>query len=227
MPKQFTVDTTLDEMEHQSLFTRAALRADPDAQDLRGETEYWLPAIDEVRRRERERREVVADTDAQRIVANARLDIATTDFGRALFDDLRHNRESPRWKQFFRRVPSELIRQPLRNQVTLVRAWLTSGTDHVLDMHRGELAHWADAADQALVATDGTALIRGQTQIARMELAEYLTSRRDALHRRLGEIAAERGLPRSWPNSFFYVAPRRKKVAEEVEEQVEEESSND
>lgn len=218
MPKKFTVDTSLNEMERQSLFTRAALKADPDAEEFVPETDNWLPAIDEVRRTERERREVVADTDARRTVANARLDIATTAFGRDLLHDLRHDRQSPRWKQYFSQKPSKVVRQPLRNQVTMVRAWLSSGMDPTLDMHRGDLARWADQADQALVATDGTALVRGQAQIARTELAEYLTAERDRLHRRLGELAAARGLPRDWPESFFYVAPRRKKAADDDEE---------
>jgi hypothetical protein len=188
-------------------FTTAALKADPVARELASLTESWLPMIEAVRIKERGTRQAVADADAERAVANGRLDAACLRFADDLLRDVDKDTSSPRFRTFFPMAPSRFTRQALGAQVTRVRAWL-GVKDPVLEQHRAELELWSTAADQALVRTHGGALVRGETRILREELAENLTRERDGLGDALGAKARELGLPRDWPNLFFRTQSR-------------------
>src|SRR5437016_4766255 len=113
MPRKIQGDITLDDAEDEILFTRAALKADPDAQTLVPSTDTWMSLVDDARTKDREARESVMDTDARRIVANARLDAACTRFGDDLFLACGKDTKAKRWTQFFSVAVSRFIRQPL------------------------------------------------------------------------------------------------------------------
>jgi len=202
MPSQIHADMTFDDLEDEILFTRAALQADPQAAPLVGKTETWMAAVDEVRRLVRESRGEVMRTDAERAVANGRLDNACTRFGDALFLDVGKQRDHKRWTQFFKMPVSHFVRMRLSEQVTTVRGWL-GAKDAVLETYRAELTRWVEATDQALVATKATSNVRGQAWQAREQLAEDMTRERDALHEALAALGRENQLERSWPDLFF------------------------
>jgi hypothetical protein len=219
MPRQIDADMTFDDIESEILFTRAALKADPDAEDLVAATEGWLGQVDEVRGLAREVRAEVAAIDAQRITANARLDTVCTTFGDELFLAVGKDRKGKRWLQFFKVPVSSFVRQALATQVATVRGWLEEGDDEVLEKHRAELQRWATAADDALVRTRGSAAQRrGQLWQRREELADALTRERDSLHEALSARARERDLPRNFANAFFRKSTRRRRSAADDEQ---------
>jgi hypothetical protein len=205
---------TFDEVEDEILFTRAALKADPDAEDLLPMTDDWMGMLDEPRRLSLAAREALADADGSRMVSNHRLDAVCTRFGDELFLDVGKDRTARRWVQHFSTTVSKFVRQALGKQVTSVKAWLGSSTDPVLERHRETLTLWSGRADDAIVATKGTALARGSAWVAREDLAEGLTAARDGLYETLAARARERGLDREWPGVFFRKTPASSSPAE-------------
>jgi hypothetical protein len=211
VPRKISDDITFDDAEDEIGFTVATLKADPDAQDFVGETEDWMGQVDEARAKDRAARHAVMETDAARIVANRRLDIACMAFG----DDLRagcgKDSSSTRFRQFFPVSPARFVRQALGKQVTKVRAWL-GANEPLLEKHRAALTTWSQKAGEALERTDSSALVRGGSKIARERMADALTRERDGLHELLAERARDRGLPRDWPDMFFRVASRSRSM---------------
>ena len=167
--------------------------------------------IDAARAQERGARRALAETDAERAVADQRLDAACVGFGDELLLAVKKDREARRWTQFFSVPVSRFVRRALERQVSTVRGWLAlaAGQEAVLDTHRAGLERWATAADEAITRTRGTALVRGQAAQARVEMAEALTRERDGLHEALAARARERDLPREWPSVFFRLERRR------------------
>lgn len=210
MAKKLDPEMPLDEMEEEILFTRCAMRADPDAEDLAPRTDGWMGKIDVVRMLERKCRESSMFADASRSVANVRLDGACTGFADELLLAVRKDRSSTRWLQFFRIPSSVFTRQGLGKQVDVVKGWLSGSQDEVLEKHRPNLARWSQSAGDALVNTQGVALVRGELAQAREKLAEELTRERDAVRETLAARARERGLPREWPDAFFRTTRRHK-----------------
>jgi hypothetical protein len=206
MPRKITEKMSLEEIEDEILYTEAALAADPDAEDLLKITEGWLALLDGVRERDRGLRRSIAGSDAKRVIADSRLDRACTSFGNELLFVLGKDTDSPRYKQFFDLPVSRFVRMSLPRQIARVRSWLSS-EDAVFQKHKPDIAQWVGRADEALVATRALGLRRGETAIAREELAEGLTRERDGLEAALGARARERNLGRDWPKSFFRVGP--------------------
>lgn len=217
MPRKIPDDITFDDAEHEVIFTRAALAADPDAEGFLSMTDGWMPIIDEVRTAERKARIAVAEADAQRTVANSRFDQACVRFGDELFIAVGKDKTSPRWTKFFPSAVSRFVRQALPKQVQSVKGWLEAGTDPVLQTHKPELSKWSTAADAALTKTRATAVARGDAWEKREEMADSLTRERDGLHEALAAHARDKGLPRTWPDTFFRVE-RRGSAAEDAGE---------
>ncbi|AKF05034.1 hypothetical protein [Sandaracinus amylolyticus] len=213
MPRKLGSDESLDSLEDEILFTRAALEADEDAADLLTRSDDWLSLVDAARARDRSARIAEASASALRAVANGRLDDACADFGRRLA--LEAPRSSARWTRFFDTAPSAWVARALSRQVASVKAWLTISGDALLDAHRAPLARWSDAAQAALDRTAASAQVRGAARVGREELALDLTRERDGLHAALVARAAERGLPRDWPARFFRIEDRRRRRADE------------
>jgi hypothetical protein len=217
MAARIDIDDTLDHMEDEILYTRAALAADPDASDLLASTDDWLAQVDAARERDRAARVAVSEASASRRVANGRLDAACVGFGDALYLAAGKDRAAARWTRFFRgatSTASRFVRQPLRDEVAAVRAWLGVTGDDVLDAHRAELERWATAAQQALERTDATATARGEARVAREELADALTRQRDGLEAELVGRGQDRGLARDWPAVFFRTQRRSRGAPE-------------
>ena len=212
-PRKITPSLPLDDDESEVFFTRAALKADPDAKDLLPLTDGWLGMVDEARKRDRQAREAQSDADAARTVANARLDRACERFGDELFLAVDKERTSARWVQFFNVPVSKFVRQALNKQVERVQGWLQS-KDPVLEAHRKNLETWASACGAALQQTAGVATVRGEARIAREQLAEDMTRERDGLHDALTARARERNLPRDWADQFFRKVSRADGAAE-------------
>lgn len=200
--------TTLDDCEDEVLFTRAALKADPDAADLVAITDGWLGLIDEARAADRAARSAITEATALRGIANARLDDACRAFGDDLHIAVKRDRTSARWKRFFPHTVSDFVRQRLSSQISAVQGWLAVTGDDVLDKHRPELERWSKAAADALTNSSASRQARGGAQVSRESLAEDLTRERDRLEGRLTAKAHELNLPRDYSSRFFRIFSR-------------------
>jgi hypothetical protein len=209
MPRRITTDFSFDECEDEVLFTRAALKADPDATDLLPSIDGWLSLIDTARTKDREARAAIGEASALRAVSNGRLDDACRSFGDDLHLAVKKDHQAARYRRFFPRTVGTFVKQRLASQVAAVRAWLGTAGDDVLDKHHAELERWAAAVQAALDATVAGAQTRGLSLVARESLAEDLTRERDGLEAGLVARAHERGLARDWPARFFRTESRR------------------
>jgi hypothetical protein len=205
MPAQIDVDATFEEIEDQVVFTIAALGADPDAADFLPLTAGWLDRVSEARSKSLAIRQTVAKADAERIIANGRLDAACVAFADGLFLAVGKDRTSARWRTFFSSTVSTFIRQALDRQVNTVKGWLALPSDQAFEPHRAALLKWSNAAANALTKSAESAALRGQAWQSREALATALTRERDGLAEALAAHAREKGLPRDWSAMFFLV----------------------
>lgn len=208
--RQITAEMTLDDTEDEVLFTRAALKADPNASHLLPMTDDWLALVDAARVKDRQARVADADATAARVVSNFHFDHACTQFGDDLFLAVAKDRESARWTQFFPIAVSRFVKMRFDKQVQKVQAWLAPNvTEPALDKHRPVLTTWSNAAAAALGQTSGVAMVRGAALLAREQLAEDMTRERDGLHDALAGHGRTKGLPRDWPKQFFRATKRK------------------
>ncbi len=214
--RAITPDFTLDDTEDDVLFTRGAVKADPNARHLLPMTDDWLPLVDAARSKDREARVANADATAARVVSNFNLDHACTQFGDELFYAVGKDRESARWLQFFPIAVSRFIKMRFDKQIQKIQAWLAPNvTETALDKHRPALTTWSNAAATALGQTSGVAMVRGVAQLAREQLADDLTRERDGLYDTLSALGRTKNLPRDWPKQFFRVTKRNTPDSEE------------
>ncbi|MBK9266377.1 MAG: hypothetical protein IPM54_42150 [Polyangiaceae bacterium] len=208
--RKITADMPLDDDEDEVFFTRATIKADPNAADLLPMTDDWLGLIDAARAKDRQARIAETDATAARVVSNFHFDRACTAFGDDLYLAVGKNRESPRWTQFFSVAVSRFIKIRFDKQVQKVKSWLGPDVnDATLDKHRTPLTTWSNAAAASIDQTTSAAMVRGAARIAREQLAEDLTRERDGLYDALSARAREKGLPRDWPKQFFRVTTRK------------------
>jgi len=215
MARTLDADTTFDDHEDEVIFTRSALKADPDAADLLARTDAWMSRVDEARATGRTARVAEGEASALRTVANGRLDDTGRGLGRELGVAVGGDKQSSRWKRVFGGPVADFVAQALGAQIRAMQAWLTISGDAVIEKYRAELERWTAAGDAALTATANGAQVRGNAMVAREQLAEDLTRERDGLQAALTERAGERGLGRDWPSRFFRVTRRRSAEAPE------------
>ncbi len=208
MPSKLTGEMTFDTFEDLTLFTIAAIEADPDAADLLPMTATWLPQIAAARADNLAVRQQGAKADALRIVANGRLDAACVAFGDTLYAAVNKDRSTARWKTFFSETVTSFVKQAFDRQIKTVRGWLSLPNDAALEAHRTALTKWSDAAADAQVKTSTVGALRGQSRQQRETLADALTRERDGLSEALSQRARDRKLPRDWPTLFFPVTSR-------------------
>lgn len=209
MPRRIDFDMTHDDLDKEIVFTRATLKADPDAADLLSCTEHWPARLEALHPKIRAGYVAETEADAARAVASARLDAACTAFGRDLKHAVDDDTRSNRFTQFFNEAPSQFNRQPLSEQASRVVGWLVSD-DSVLVAHKAGLQQRAAEVRAALQQTALVAIVQGEGRQARAAHAKQLTAERDVLHADLVKRAAQRNLPRSWADRFFRVEVRRR-----------------
>lgn len=208
MAKKLAQDATIETLEDEIMYTIAALKADPDALDLEEKTRDWFPQVDALRAYDREVRQTLANADASRVVCNERLDMAVVEFGRSLLYEVDNDRSAPRWTGFFPEPPSAFIRKPLNDEVAAVQGWLGGPSDAILEAHRTALTETSAQAQAAVISSAGESSWRANLRARRAEVADALTSARDALYTELVLRAQERKLSRTWPDAFFRVEGR-------------------
>jgi hypothetical protein len=208
--RQITPEFTFDDVEDEIAFTRATVKADPNAVDLLPMTDDWFSLADNARAKDRLARMADADATAARTIANFHLDNACTHFGDDLYLAVGKDRNAARWTQFFPVAVSRFVKMRFDKQIQKVTGWLGPNVqDPVVDKHRANLTTWSTAAADSLEKTTSSVMTRAQARIAREQLAEDLTRERDGLFDALSARARDKGLPRDWPKQFFRVTARK------------------
>mgnify|MGYP000523306590 CR=1 FL=1 len=203
MPRKLTGTMALEALRQEVRFTRAALKADPDACDLLSETDAWSGQVTAMRDLEDGVQDAEADADACFAVANQRLDRSCIRFANAKLVSLGMDRSSSQFTRYFKVPPSDFVRQPLADQRSAVEGWLTVTEDSVLEAHRPELSTWSGKGLEALSMMSAQSQCVATHRTKRETLAAVLTSARDALHRSLAGRADALSLGREWPDTFF------------------------
>lgn len=208
--RQITPEMPLDDVEDEIGFTRASIKADPNAADLLPMTDDWFDLVDAVRTKDRQARLAEADANAARIIANYHLDGACARFGDDLFLAVGKNRESARWTQFFSVAVSSFVKMRFDKQIQKVKSWLAPNVnDPIVEKHRNDLTTWVNASTASLEKTSTAAMTRASFKMAREQLANDLTRERDGLFETLSARARDKGLPRDWSKQFFRVSNRK------------------
>lgn len=217
-PRKLPSDISFEDAEDEVLYTRAALAADPNAQDLLAETDDWLPLIDGTRAADRDARAASMNAQAKRAVAGGYLDFFSERFADELFLAVSKDRESFRWLTFFTKPVSVFLRQRLDKQVKATQGWLSITTDDVLEKHRPNLTQWSTEVDSSMIAQKEAAVKRGVAAQLRADMAEGLTKERDGLFELLSARARAKGLAREWPQAFYRVASSKALNKEDEQE---------
>jgi hypothetical protein len=208
MVKKIDDAYSLEEMRSEVLFSRAALKADPNAADFLPSTGSWLGIVATASDQELAARTASVEATASRTIANQRLDETCRDVGRALATELKNDRSGARWGRLFRGTVDDFVHQPLADQAAACKGWLELD-EPILAAFREPLAFWANAAEAALRDTTAAGQARGTAMVGRELAAESLTRARDGLHAQLVARANERNLPRDFADGFFMVTPRK------------------
>ncbi len=202
MPRQITATTSFWDLKMEIFFTRAALQADPDAHDLLGRTDGWLLRVEAAEKQMLENLAERMLVDAERVVANNRLDYLCLKFSTNLEAAVLKDRTSVRWKRYLDEQPTRFVRQPLQDQVSDVNGWLAT-QDPVLEPLREGLTLWSAAAQKALNKEPMTRQKTADLHQLREDHAALFTRERDALERELAIRADARELGRDWSGGFF------------------------
>lgn len=211
MPKQIYISTTVDAIEREVIYTRAALLAQDESKALLERTDSWLEKVEQLRAAEKKLRMREAEVEASRITANQRLNETVTEFGDYLWLQVRKDKASPNWTRFFSNTISYFLRQPLADRVAAVRGWLSIDNNAALDTYKARLERWQKAAQKALEDDAEVSTLRSNKASLRQQIAHALTNERDALHDALSAIARESNFSRGWADAFFAVTVRKTK----------------
>ena len=203
MARKIRSKTTLDAVEHEILFTRSAIKADPNAEYLLEKTDAWEGQLEPVRALDKTVSTLDAEVRSSRGIINRYLDKLCRRFGDELFVAVERNTQSTRWTTFFKTSVSTFLEQPFADQVSAVRTWLGAEGDDVLEKYRKELESWVTRAEKLFDEEETLTTYRNRLWQAREELTSGLTKARDALDRDLADRAVELGFERSWHKLFF------------------------
>jgi hypothetical protein len=201
IPLSAALLTYLDDLE----YTEAALAADPDAADLASAFEDEIGGWEKVFKKERAGRREVTRAEAVVAVRNAQLDSLTLRFAA----NVRANDgNGSLLARFFSTAPSRFVRKGLRDQC--------DKTMHVMVAEIGKLEAkhplhafakpLTSTAKAALESLDGRNQAKGARQSASNDVDEWkegVNQLRLTTYAELLKIAAAKGYPKSWADTFF------------------------
>lgn len=206
-----TISTTssFDACWREVTYSNAMLVADPQTASLAAAFTPFETRIEALRvtQRGRWRDELVAD--AHVASADRALDALTTKLSGELIH-LEPNRESARYKLYFKKSPSLVVKLGLASQLEAAQSWPTA------------LASEQAPSLQALAAQFTAAFAAGKAALAAREAAELATAThrvreilpfiddlnaaRQSVYGELSKLAGQLRKPRGWAESFFRVS---------------------
>lgn len=141
-------------------------------------------------------------------VRNAQLDAKTIRFGASVLAEVGGDRKAPFFRRFFASAPSIFVRQALRKQCETTLNVLVVEVDkldkkHVLRSFLGPLSSLSKAT---LAALDARNKANGDRTMGANDITEWKEGVNALLlstYAELLKIAAEKGYPRGWADTFF------------------------
>ncbi len=198
--------TFLDELE----YTEAGLAADPATSELAAAFGEEIAAWAEQFTAERSSRRAVTRAEAVVAVRDGEIDRLTQRFAGQVLVEANGDRKSAAFKRFFPIPASELIRIALRKQCERTRDVVIAQLGKVdkTSLLRPYLPQFEAAVSSTFAALDVRATARGargSASYATDEWKEGVNSLRLTTYAELLRIAAEKGYPRAWAETFFRV----------------------
>jgi hypothetical protein len=198
--------TFLDELE----YSEAALSADSDASELAAGFNEEIAAWSEQFATERASRRDVTRAEAVVAVRDGQIDRLTQRFAGQVLVEAGGDRKALLFKRFFPVPASEFIRIALRKQAERTRDVLVVELGKVdkKSLLRPYLAQFEAAVSATFAALDVRASARGKRGSASHDTDEWkegVNSLRLTTYAELLKIAAEKGYPRAWAETFFRV----------------------
>jgi hypothetical protein len=184
-------------------FSQAGLVADPDAAPLSSAFHDALDDWEPLFKKERLARRAEVQAQAVVVVCNHRLDTATIRFAalaRATAPDV--------LERCFKMTPAKFVRGNLRKQCEVTKSVIVPEiaklpADHPLKPFGAQLDALASAA---ITALDNRATEAGKRQSVSNDVLEWkegINALRTTTYAELLKISVEKGLPKSWVESFF------------------------
>ncbi len=198
--------TFLDELE----YSEAGLAADADASELAAAFNEEIAAWSEHFAAERASRRAVTRAEAVVAVRDGQIDRLTLRFAGQALVEANGDRKAAAFKRFFPVPASESIRIALRKQCERTRDVVMAELGKVdkKSLLRPYLAQFEAAVNATFEALDlraGARGARGSTSHDMDEWKEGINRLRLSTYAELLKIAAEKGYPRSWAETFFRV----------------------
>lgn len=189
-------------------FSEAALGADEETKDLVQPFTDMLAEWDGVFKKEREGRRNVIRANALVSVRNAQLDGKTIKFGASVLAEVGGDRKAAFFRRFFATAPSVFIRQALRKQCETTLNVLVVEINNLDKKHalRSFLDPLTGMSKAALAALDARNKANGERTIGTNDITEWkegVNALFLSTYAELLKIAAEKGYPRSWADTFF------------------------
>ena len=202
IPLSSALLTFLDELE----YSEAALAADPDAASLGPAFEEEIGRWEKAFKQERAGRREVTRAEAVVAVRNAQLDGLTLRFAANV---KANDASGSLLARFFSTAPSRFVRRGLRDQCDKTLNVLVTAIDkldakHALHTFSKPLGA---AAKAALASLDLRNQAKGHRQSASNDVDEWkegVNQLRLTTYAELLKIAAEKGYPKAWADTFFY-----------------------
>lgn len=190
-------------------YSEAALGADDETKDLAKPIHDELVGWEDVFKKERASRRNVIRAEAVVAVRNAQLDGKTQQFGASVLGEAGGDRKSPFFRRFFSIAPSSFVRQPLRKQCETTLNVVVVELDKLDKKHalRNFLSPLASLAKGALAALDARNKAKGERTMSSNDVDEWkegVNALRLTTYAELLKLAAEKGYPRAWADSFFW-----------------------
>lgn len=204
IPLSSSLSTFLDVLE----YVEAALSADDETAELAKPFHEQIEEWEGVFKKERSGRRAVVRAEAVVAVRNARLDAITTRFGASVLAEAGGDRKSPYFRRFFTVAPSQVVRQPLRKQAEHTLHVFAAELEKLEKKHplRAHLAPLTSLAKSALAALDERTKAKSERTMSANDVDEWKEGCNALLlstYAELLKLAAEKGLGRAWPDSFF------------------------
>jgi hypothetical protein len=200
-------DDSLSTLWEDLVYTEARLLNDPEAKDLAEPITSLIARVEAARtgQRSARRAEIIAQSAID--AADDRLDDLVAQVAQELLYLCGQNREDPRFKRYFPRPPSLLIKQGLQNEVESIRTWtpsLKSEPEASLQALGEQLEALLADARSALESRHEAAAHRMNHRIREIyALVDDINATRRSIYGILVQRGSEKKKPRDWPNRFF------------------------
>lgn len=199
---------SLDSCWSEHTFTTAML-SDPEAASVGAHFAFVDARLESLANGQKAkwRDEIIAD--AKVALADRTLDALTTKLSNELLHLDAGNRETPRFKLYFKKSPSLVTKLALRAQIELCQAWPQSLTTESEASLKALATEFTNVLAVGKAALDGREAAQLATAVHRareiLPFIDDFNAARQTVYGQLSSIAGQGRKPRGWAEGFFRV----------------------